>query len=99
MRVARLIRLPVTMINNIGRRRATSISKIRNTTASRKKRRENGIRAEFLGSNPHSKGVSVLRWEGARMDTESITVARAAVMTTAIKIRSVNFTIMLLVVL
>lgn len=32
-----------------------SISKIRNTTAIRKKRRENGRRADLFGSNPHSK--------------------------------------------
>jgi len=39
-----------------GRSRATSTSKMRKTTASKKNRREKGVRAEFLGSNPHSKG-------------------------------------------
>ena len=44
-----------------GRRRAISTSKIRKTTARRKKRREKGIRAVSLGSKPHSKGVAVSR--------------------------------------
>lgn len=37
-----------------GKRKAISISKIKKTTASKKNRREKGVRAEFLGSNPHS---------------------------------------------
>lgn len=45
----------------IGNRRATSISKIRNTTARRKNRIEKGKRAESLGSNPHSKGLFLFR--------------------------------------
>lgn len=32
-----------------------STSKIRKITAIRKNRKENGIRADLLGSNPHSK--------------------------------------------
>lgn len=39
-----------------GRRRAISMSNTRKITARRKKRIENGRRALFLGSNPHSKG-------------------------------------------
>lgn len=34
--------------------RMISISKIRNTTASKKNRREKGVRADPAGSNPHS---------------------------------------------
>ncbi len=41
----------------IGRSKATSTSKMRKITARRKNRRENGVRAEFLGSKPHSNGV------------------------------------------
>lgn len=37
------------------------MSKTRKITARRKKRSENGIRAEFIGSNPHSKGESFSR--------------------------------------
>lgn len=44
-----------------GSKRTISMSKTRKITARRKKRRENGIRAEFLGSNPHSKGESFSR--------------------------------------
>ncbi len=48
-----------TGINN-----AISISKTKKITAKRKNRREKGIRAEDLGSNPHSKGDSFSRsWE------------------------------------
>lgn len=43
----------------MGRRSATSTSKIKNTTASKKNRSEKGVRAEFLGSNPHSNGAWV----------------------------------------
>lgn len=39
-----------------GRRRAISRSKRRNRIATRKKRRENGRRADPSGSNPHSYG-------------------------------------------
>ena len=47
--------------NGIGRRRTISMSKTRKMTARRKNRRENGIRAEFFGSNPHSNGDSFSR--------------------------------------
>jgi len=39
-----------------GIRSTISISNTRKITARRKNRREKGSRAEFLGSNPHSKG-------------------------------------------
>lgn len=39
-----------------GNRRTISMSKTKKITASRKNRRENGSRAEEVGSNPHSKG-------------------------------------------
>lgn len=45
----------------IGMRRAISISKTKKITAKRKNRREKGIRAEFLGSKPHSKGLDFSR--------------------------------------
>jgi len=38
--------------------RAISISNTRNSTARMKNRKENGIRAELWGSNPHSNGVA-----------------------------------------
>lgn len=40
--------------NGMGKSRTTSISKIRKMRASRKNRRENGVRAEPFGSKPHS---------------------------------------------
>ena len=81
------------VMSRVGRRRATSTSKIRKTTARRKKRRENGIRAEFFGSNPHSKGVVIFCCAGARIETDSITAASAVVIIRAIKVKSANFTI------
>jgi len=46
----------VIMVIGIGNSNAISTSKIMKITAIRKNRDENGIRAEFLGSNPHSNG-------------------------------------------
>jgi hypothetical protein len=48
--------LDVVMVIGIGSNSAISTSKIMKITAIRKNRDENGSRAEFLGSNPHSKG-------------------------------------------
>lgn len=44
-----------------GRRMTISISKIKNRTARRKNRKENGIRALERGENPHSNGLAVSR--------------------------------------
>lgn len=46
----------VSMVIGIGSSRAISTSKIMKITAIRKNRDENGNRAEFFGSNPHSNG-------------------------------------------
>lgn len=48
-------------MSGAGRRRTISISNTRKMTANRKNRRENGIRAELLGSKPHSNGDSFSR--------------------------------------
>lgn len=45
------------MANTIGSRIASSMSKIMKIIAIMKNCRENGIRAEVLGSNPHSNGL------------------------------------------
>lgn len=47
-----------TILNKgiIGRIKAISTSKIKKITVIKKKCKEKGIRAEDLGSNPHSKG-------------------------------------------
>jgi hypothetical protein len=44
-----------------GIKRTISMSKIKKITASKKKRKEKGTRAELLGSNPHSKGEAFSR--------------------------------------
>ena len=48
-------------IRHIGINRTISISNTRKITASKKNRVENGIRAVFIGSKPHSNGDSLLR--------------------------------------
>lgn len=55
-----------------GKSNATSMSKTRNTTASRKNRIEKGSRPDSLGSNPHSKGVILLRLEVLRSPSRLI---------------------------
>jgi len=44
-----------------GKRIEISISKIKKTIAIKKNRIEKGIREEFFGSNPHSKGETFSR--------------------------------------
>jgi hypothetical protein len=48
--------LEVLKIITVGKIRAISTSKIRKIMAIKKNRIEKGRRAEFIGSNPHSKG-------------------------------------------
>lgn len=93
MRLEILASVAWLIIKRMGRSSATSISKIRNTTARRKKRSEKGIRAEFFGSNPHSNGVAIFRCDGARIDTVSITSVSAAAIISAMKTSRANFTI------
>ena len=61
----------------IGISKTISISKTKKMTASRKNRREKGIRAVSKGSNPHSKGDifsrSLVEWR----DRVRVTVRRA----------------------
>lgn len=54
----------------IGISNTISISNTIKIIASRKNRRENGIRAVFFGSNPHSNGVDFSR---SSMDREANT--------------------------
>lgn len=53
--------LVIYMIIGRGNNKVISTSKIRKITAIKKKRNENGIRAVFKGSNPHSKGEDFSR--------------------------------------
>ena len=69
---------------------AISISKTRKITAKRKNRREKGIRADDLGSNPHSKGESFSRSWVDRADK-----IRAVIIIADGKIRAINIDIVL----
>ena len=51
----------VDIKSGAGSTRTTSISKTKNRIVSKKNRREKGTRADFLGSNPHSKGEALSR--------------------------------------
>lgn len=48
-------------VSTIGRIKAISTSKIKKIIVIKKNRIENGIREEFIGSNPHSKGEDFSR--------------------------------------
>lgn len=52
----------------IGKIKAISTSKIKKITVIKKKCKEKGIRAEDLGSNPHSKGDDFSRSENVFFD-------------------------------
>jgi len=66
----------VYRIRGIGMRRTISISNTIKIIASRKNRIENGIRALWLGSNPHSNGDDFSRSAIDRIDTTHETVYR-----------------------
>jgi hypothetical protein len=59
----KLKRFEIFIIKIIGIRRVISTSKIKKITAIKKNCRENGKRADDLGSNPHSKGEFFSRSE------------------------------------
>jgi len=58
----------------MGSKRTISISNTKKITASRKNRRENGIRAFFLGSKPHSKGEVFSRSREDRADRAKVVI-------------------------
>ena len=71
----------------MGNRRAISTSKIRKITAIRKNRSENGIRADELGSNPHSKGDLFSRSIKVFFDrNEANTIMRVTMISVNIKV-------------
>ena len=59
----------VFMVIGAGITRAISISNTRKITANRKNRVEKGIRADLLGSNPHSKGDDFSRSISVRIES------------------------------
>ena len=59
-------------VRGSGISRAISISNTRKITAKRKKRSENGIRADLLGSNPHSNAELFSRSIKEREDSIAV---------------------------
>jgi hypothetical protein len=57
------LRLEEYVIMGMGKISVISTSKMRNTMAMRKNRREKGIREEFIGLNPHSNAEGFSRSE------------------------------------
>lgn len=77
-----------------GSSKASSISKTRKRTARRKNRIENGRRALFLGSKPHSNGEAFSRSIRDRAETDMITITRRRITIIAMVIfRITNFII------
>lgn len=58
-----------------GSSRTISMSKTKKITAKRKNRRENGSRAFFLGSKPHSNGENFSRSLKDRAERERVTIS------------------------
>jgi len=78
-----------------GIRRTISMSNTRKITAKRKNRIENGIRAEELGSKPHSNGVALSRSVFFFVERENIANIIANGITIAIVVRSIELIISL----
>ena len=72
------------MTNGKGISNTISISNTKKITANKKNRREKGIRAVFLGSNPHSNGDFFSRSIFERLDKRVIIIIRAQGKTRAI---------------
>lgn len=69
----------------VGIRSTISISNTRKIIAKRKNRIENGIRAKWLGSNPHSNGDIFSRWRFIRSDRNIAKMNRITGMAIAVK--------------
>lgn len=78
----------------MGNNSATSTSKIRNTIANKKNRKENGVRAVFFGSNPHSNGEEVSVETTCREATMKAIIVSNSGRITARKIIGVKVTIL-----
>jgi hypothetical protein len=65
--VKRYILFVIFIMMGIGISSTISMSNTMKMIANKKKRVENGIRAEFIGSNPHSNGEIFSRSEFDRM--------------------------------
>lgn len=68
MAPANCVQVVVWRINGRGINRTISISNTIKIIANRKNRNENGIRAVWFGSNPHSKGELFSRSSDERID-------------------------------
>jgi hypothetical protein len=68
----------VDILANTGNKRTISTSKIRKIIANKKNRRENGSRADLIGSKPHSNGEFFSRSLKARFEsTQPINITTA----------------------
>jgi len=68
-----------------GRMRVSSTSKIKKITATKKNWMENGRRAEFRGSNPHSNGEGFSRYGDSFFASSRLAKIRAKETLTAAK--------------
>ena len=75
------------IIGTRGRSSVISTSKIRKITAIKKNRSENGVRADPLGSKPHSKGEFFSRSLIVFLDRSEDTIMRALAIIKTVRIR------------
>lgn len=70
------------------------MSNTRNRIVNRKNRREKGMRADFLGSNPHSKGEALSRSWAVRIEravaVDRIRVAKIRIMVVNVTYKSIS---------
>lgn len=79
----------IIKVKGRGINKITSISNTKKITASKKNRVENGKRAVFLGSKPHSKGDAFSRSGNERTD-EAETRKEVIIMTAGIAAANIN---------
>lgn len=85
------IEIKFGFISGAGSRSTISMSNTRKITARRKNRNENGVRAEFFGSNPHSNGESFSRsWLEREAKTQATRKTIDEIAVASVQIKSVR---------
>lgn len=77
----------ISIIVIVGNNKVNSTSKIIKITAIRKNCKENGIRADLLGSNPHSNGLFFSRSEKVFFDLKFKIIIRIIIISQIISLR------------
>lgn len=83
--ISKKVMLVLHIKRGVGIRRTISISNTRKIIAKRKNRIENGIRAKWFGSNPHSNGDIFSRCRFIRSDKNIAKINRIIGIAMAVK--------------